>query len=251
MVGQHRTVAMVAETAPREWTYRVVNVFPHDSEAYTQGLIYRDGFLFESTGLKGRSTLRKVRLETGEVVQQVHLDPAYFAEGLTDWHEQLVQLTWTSHAGFLYDLSTFTLKRTFQYAGEGWGLTHDAENLILSDGSETLRFLDPATFREVRRVSVQENGQPVTQLNELEIVRGEVFANVWHSDRIAMIDPRSGSVSGWIELRGLLSAPYRMDSEAVLNGIAFDQTHDRLFVTGKLWPKLFEIRLEPASSQQR
>ena len=228
-----------------------MNVYPHDSEAYTQGLIYRDGFLFESTGLKGRSTLRKVRLETGEVVQQVYVDPAYFAEGLTDWHEQLVQLTWTSHAGFVYDLSTFTLKRTFQYVGQGWGLTHDAENLILSDGSETLRFLDPATFREVRRVSVQENGQPVTQLNELEIMRGEVFANIWHSDRIAMIDPRSGSVSGWIELRGLLSAPYRMGSEAVLNGIAYDQADDRLFVTGKLWPKLFEIRLEPASPRKR
>ena len=227
--------------------YRVVNEYPHDAAAYTQGLIYRDGFLFESTGLHGRSTLRKVKLETGEVVQRVPVDSTYFAEGLTEWNGQLLQLTWQSQLGFLYDLATFTLQRTFTYAGEGWGLTHDRTRLILSDGSARLRFLDPKTFQETGGVTVRDGTRNIRDLNELEYVRGEIFANVWHTDRIARIDPESGRVTGWIDLRGLLPRVYQLDPEAVLNGIAFDEAHDRLFVTGKLWPKLFEIRIEPRS----
>ncbi|MBZ5500097.1 MAG: glutaminyl-peptide cyclotransferase [Acidobacteriia bacterium] len=224
--------------------YRVVHAYPHDAAAYTQGLLYRDGFLFESTGLNGRSTLRKVRLESGEVIQRCAVDPKYFAEGLTDWGDQLIQLTWLSNIGFFYDLSTFKVRGTFRFSGEGWGLAHDRQRLIMSDGSSTLRFLDPATFQEIGRLAVKDRGESVKNLNELEVVRNEIFANVWHTDRIARIEPRSGQVVGWIDLQGLLPTSDRRDPEAVLNGIAYDAARDRLFVTGKLWPKLFEIRLE-------
>jgi glutaminyl-peptide cyclotransferase len=229
--------------SPALYTYRVVAAYPHDSEAYTQGLIYRNGSLYESTGLNGRSTLRKVKLETGEVVQHTRVATEYFAEGLTEWNGELIQLTWRSQLAFVYDMVTFARRRTCDYPGEGWGLTHDASGLVLSDGSEWLRFLDPTTFRETRRVRVEDRGTPVRDLNELEFVDGEIFANVWHTDRIARISPDSGRVTGWIDLRGLLSTGYRLDPEAVLNGIAFDAGRKRLFVTGKLWPKLFEIQV--------
>jgi len=225
--------------------YRIVNVYPHDPDAYTQGLIYRDGFLFESTGLNGRSTLRKVRLETGQVVQQHRLDRVYFAEGLTEWKGQLVQLTWQSQIAFVYDMVSLAPLRTIAFSGEGWGLTHDGRVLILSDGSEQLRFLEPTTMREIRRITVRSGNAPVRELNELEYVNGEVYANVWHTDRIARISPQSGRVIGWIDLRGLLSPVYRLDPEAVLNGIAYDAGRKRLFVTGKLWPRLFEIEIVP------
>jgi glutamine cyclotransferase len=221
----------------------VVRTYPHDPTAYTQGLIYRDGFLFESTGLNGQSTLRKVNIETGEVVQQHRLDRSYFAEGLAEWNGQLVQLTWHSGVAFVYDLTSFAPRRTLRYMGEGWGLTRDREGFILSDGTDQLRFLDPGTFREIRRVRVTDGGVPVRDLNELEYIRGEVYANVWHTDRIARIDPQSGRVTRWVDLRGLMSAGYRLEAEAVLNGIAYDSTGDRLFVTGKLWPRLFEIEV--------
>lgn len=224
--------------------YRVVNTYPHDSEAYTQGLLYRDGYLFESTGLRGRSELRKVRLESGEVIQRHVVDAKYFAEGLTDWEETLIQLTWQSNTGFVYGLSSFKLRRTFEFSGEGWGLTQDRERLIMSDGTSTLRFLDPVNLREIGRVAVKDGSQSVENLNELEFVQNEIYANVWHSDRIARIDPRSGQVVGWIDLTGLLANSDRKDPEAVLNGIAYDAGKNRLFVTGKLWPKLFEIRVE-------
>jgi glutaminyl-peptide cyclotransferase len=224
--------------------YRVLKVYPHDSGAYTQGLIYRDGFLFESTGLNGQSTLRKVRLETGEVVQQRRLDKAYFAEGLTEWNGQLVQLTWRSNIAFVYDLASFAPRRALRYTGEGRGLTRDREGFILSDGTAQLRFLHPDTFDEVRRVTVT-GGVPVRDSNELEYIRGEVYANVWHTDRIARISPQSGRVMGWIDLRGLMSTGYRLDPEAVLNGIAYDAAKNRLFVTGKLWPRLFGIEVVP------
>ena len=225
--------------------YRVVNIYPHDPDAYTQGLIFRDGFLFESTGRYGRSTLRKVELKTGRVVQQHRLDAAYFAEGLAEWNGQLVQLTWRSQLAFVYELVSFAPRRTFGYSGEGWGLTHNDQGFILSDGTETLRFLDPNTFRETRRVVVRDGGIPVKDLNELEYIRGEIHANVWHTDRIARISPQSGRVTGWIDLKGLISTAYRLDAEAVLNGIAYDADDNRLFVTGKLWPRLFEIEVVP------
>ncbi len=223
--------------------YEVVRAYPHDRGAFTQGLVYRDGYLYESTGLNGRSTLRKVTLETGAVLEQFELAPQYFGEGLTDWGSRLFQLTWKDGLAFVYDLSSFGVTGTFGYEGEGWGLTHDGSMLIMSDGTARLRLLDPATFEEFGSVTVREGGAPVANLNELEHVRGEVYANVWQTDRIATIAPATGQVTGWIDLRGLLTAADTATPVDVLNGIAYDAAGDRLFVTGKLWPKLFEIRL--------
>jgi glutaminyl-peptide cyclotransferase len=218
--------------------YRVVASYPHDPQAYTQGLVYRDGFLYESTGQRGRSDLRKVRLRTGEVVRKVALADRFFGEGLAIWRGRLIQLTWEAGTGFVYDLASFHERGTFSYEGEGWGLTHDRRHLIMSDGSATLRFIDPGSFEVVRRVQVHDGATRIDDLNELEYIRGEIYANVWQTDRIARIDPDSGRVNGWIDLSGLLQ-----DSghHGVLNGIAFDARHDRLFVTGKQWPRLFEI----------
>jgi glutaminyl-peptide cyclotransferase len=224
--------------------YRVVKSYPHDANAYTQGLIFRGGFLYESTGQHGQSTLRKVKLETGEVLQQRRIDSAHFAEGLAEWKGRLFQLTWQSNVAFVYDLATFAPITTLKYPGEGWGLTAGPDSFILSDGTADLRFLDPSTFKEIRRVTVRDGGTAIDQLNELEFVRGEVRANVWHTDRIARIDPRTGRVTGWIDLSGLMSM-YRLDAESVLNGIAYDPASQRLFVTGKMWPKLFEIQVVP------
>jgi glutaminyl-peptide cyclotransferase len=226
-------------------TYRLVNAYPHDPEAYTQGLVFVDGFLYESTGLNGRSTLRKVDLKTGTVVERIALDEKHFAEGLAAWGDALIQLTWRGGVAFVYDRATFRLERTMGYSGEGWGLTSDASTLFLSDGSSTLRALDPVSFTERRRLVVRDNGVEVRDLNELEVVEGEIFANVWHTDRIARIDPQSGDVRGWINLEGLLPERRRADPEAVLNGIAWDRAGRRLFVTGKLWPTLFEIQVVP------
>jgi glutamine cyclotransferase len=226
-------------------SYRVVHSYPHDSGAFTQGLIYLDGHLYESTGLNGKSSLRAEDLETGSILSFHDVPRQYFAEGLTDWGNTLVQLTWETHVAFVYDRATFHLLRTFHFDGEGWGLTHDGKSLILSDGTATLRFLDPSTFKETRRITVQDHGKPVLQLNELEFIHGEIYANIWHEDRIARISPATGKVIGWIDLAGLLPANQRSSTEAVLNGIAYDAAHDRLFVTGKLWPKIFEIKVVP------
>lgn len=223
--------------------YQVVRSYPHDPQAFTQGLIARDGVLFESTGLNGRSSLRKVRLETGEVLQRTSVDARYFAEGLTDWGNRLIQLTYTTKVGFVYDLASFTLQRTFDYTGQGWGLTHDTRRLIMSDGTSALRFLDPETFGETGRVTVTDQGKPIENLNELEWVQGQIFANVWLTDRIAIISPDSGRVAAWLDLAGI-RGPVRSGSDDVLNGIAYDAARDRLFVTGKLWPRLFEIRIK-------
>ncbi|HKW02404.1 MAG TPA: glutaminyl-peptide cyclotransferase [Vicinamibacterales bacterium] len=223
--------------------YEVVHAYPHDPEAFTQGLIYLDGFLYESTGLNGKSSVRKVKLETGEVLQRRDVDARYFAEGMTEWQGTLVQLTWQTRIGFVYDLATFAPKTTFGYLGEGWGLTHDATRLIMSDGTANLRFLDPATLTETGRVTVTDRTQPVTRLNELEFIKGEVYANVWGTDSIVRIAPETGQVTGWINLAGILPVADRTPGADVLNGIAYDAARDRLFVTGKQWSKLFEVRL--------
>lgn len=223
--------------------YGVVRVYPHDPKAFTQGLIYRNGFLFESTGINGQSTLRMVRLETGEVIRQHKLDPQHFAEGLTECNNRLIQLTWKSNFGFIYELTNFKTEKTFHYSGEGWGLTHDGKRLIMSDGGPRLRFLDQKTFKETGRIPVTHRHTPVSNLNELEFVKDEIFANIWKTDQIVRIDPRTGWITGWIDLRNLLPKEDRTKSVDVLNGIAYDAGKDRLFVTGKYWPKLFEIRL--------
>ena len=230
-------------------TYRVVHAYPHDQQAFTQGLVYIDGRLYESTGKEGRSSLREEDLESGRILRMSLVPDKYFAEGLTDWKNTLVQLTWQSHVALVYDRTTFHLLRTFTYPEQGWGLTHDAKSLILSDGSATLHLFDPETFRETRRITVKDKGKPVTELNELEYIHGQIYANVWHTDRIARISPASGRVLGWINLKGLMPRSQLTDDEAVLNGIAYDAAHDRLFVTGKLWPKIFEITLIPEKAK--
>jgi len=222
--------------------YEVVRSYPHDRDAFTQGLIFRDGVFYEGTGLNGRSGIRKVKLETGEVLQARPLAAEYFGEGITDWKGQIIQLTWQTEVGFVYDMKTFEQTKRWTYAGEGWGLTHDDTRLIMSDGSSQIRFLDPAALKETGRITVRDAAGPVNRLNELEYVKGEILANVWTTDRIARISPQDGRVTGWIDLSGLLP-PAERHADAVLNGIAYDAAGDRLFVTGKLWPRVFEIKL--------
>jgi glutaminyl-peptide cyclotransferase len=226
-----------------EYTFKVIQAFPHDPRAFTQGLVFHDGFLYEGTGLKGRSSLRKVRLETGEVIREVDLAPEFFGEGITILKNEVVQLTWQSQIGFVYNLSDFHLLRQFSYSGEGWGLTTDGREIFMSDGTPQIRVLDPRTLAEKRRFTARDGTTPIQALNELEYVEGEIFANVWQTNRIARISPQTGAVVGWIDLEGLLSPVYRLESGAVLNGIAYDAARKRLFVTGKLWPKIFEIRI--------
>ncbi len=226
------------------YSYEVVHNFPHDTNAFTQGLVFLDGALHESTGLKCQSTLRKVELETGKVLKQVEVPARYFAEGLALLNGKLYQLTWQDGKGFVYDLDSFRLEMEFTYAGEGWGLTTDGRSLIQSDGTDQLRFIDPITFEVKRTLSVSDQGRPVNRLNELEYIKGEIFANVWGTDLVVRIDPATGKVNGIIDFTGLLSRQDRERTE-VLNGIAYDPKGDRLFVTGKLWPKLFEVRLKP------
>lgn len=227
------------------YSYEVVNTWPHDTAAYTQGLVYDNGTLVESTGQYGESSLRRVELRTGKVLKLVEVPRQYFGEGATLLGGKIFQVTWTTRKGFIYDPESFTKLGEFAYDGEGWGLTDDGQHLILSDGTSHLRFLDPESFRTVRTVNVTDEGRPVRELNELEYVKGEIYANVWHTDMVARIDPRTGRVVGWVELKGLITDAERADSEAVLNGIAYDEAGDRLFVTGKYWPKLFEVRLRP------
>lgn len=227
--------------------FKVVRSYPHDPQAFTQGLFFHDGFLYEGTGLRGRSTIRKVEIETGRVVQAVELPPEVFGEGISQWGDRLIGITWQEQTAFVLDLRSFKLWRKFNYPGEGWGLTHNAKELVMSDGSAELRFLDPLSFKELRRVRVTADGRPVDQLNELEWVEGEIFANVWQTDRIARIDPRTGRVTAWIDLAGILPDDQRLNADAVLNGIAYDEKKKRLFVTGKLWPRLFEIQLTKPS----
>ena len=223
--------------------YHIVKIHPHDPGAFTQGLVFLDGVFYEGTGLKGKSSIRKVKPETGEVLQIQKIEDQYFGEGIAVVGDRIIQLTWQSGVGFVYDKNTFQRQRTFSYEGEGWGLTYDGTRLIMSDGTPTLRFVDPQTLKETGRLEVKDGGRPVDELNELEIVKGELFANVWPTDRIARINPKTGQVTGWLDLAGILDPRDRVNVD-VLNGIAYDVAGDRLFVTGKQWPKVFEIRLK-------
>jgi glutaminyl-peptide cyclotransferase len=233
-----------AQNAGHSDGYQIVHAYPHDPDAFTQGLVYLDGHLYESTGRYGKSSIRIVDLSTGRVLQHYDLAAKYFGEGLTSWGSDLVQLTWTSGLGFVYDRSSLAWKRSFQYEGEGWGLTHDDKQLILSDGTPVLRFLNPQSFSETKRISVtDEKGHPLSNINELEYIHGEIYANVWQTDQIVRISPRTGKILGWIDLTGLMDKSQLADPGSVLNGIAYDAKGDRLFVTGKLWPKLFEIKV--------
>ena len=230
-------------TAIPVYGFRVLGAFPHDRRAFTQGLVYQDGVLYESTGLYGQSSLRRVELETGRVLRQVTVAPEYFAEGLAIVGTRLIQLTWQSKVGFVYDKETFKRIGTFDYATEGWGLAYNGTHLVMSDGSDTLHLLDPVSLKEVKQIKITAAGEPVTRLNELEFVDGEVWANIWQTDRIARIDLATGSVRSWIDLSGLLGPEDRREPVDVLNGIAYDASGKRLFVTGKLWPRLFQIEL--------
>jgi len=226
------------------YTYEVVNVWPHDRTAFTEGLVYLQGILLESTGLNGRSTLRKVELQTGRVLQQVTLSSRYFGEGMTVLGGKVYQLTWQNQTGFVYDLESLKLEQEFTYTGEGWGLTTDGHSLIMSDGTNQIRFIDPATFKVTRTISVLDHGVPLKQLNELEYIKGELFANVWQTQSVVRIDPATGAIRGMIDFSGLLAPGDYAAGPDVLNGIAYDAAGDRIFVTGKNWPKLFEVRLK-------
>jgi glutamine cyclotransferase len=225
------------------YTYEVVNSWPHLTSHFTQGLVYHDGHIYESTGQYGSSVLCRLDLKTGKVEQKVDVEKEYFAEGMTILRDKIYQLTWQAHKGFVYDLKNFQRLGEFSYEGEGWGLTNDGESLIMSDGTHKLRFLDPTTFRVVRTIEVYDHDQPLMELNELEYIKGEIYANIWHSDKIVRIDPASGKILAWIDLTGLRRPEDGGNSDNVLNGIAYDEKKDRLFVTGKRWSRMYEIRL--------
>jgi glutamine cyclotransferase len=228
---------------PVNYSYRIVNVYPHDEAAFTQGLVIDNGVLYEGTGLYGNSSLRRIELETGEVLQLYDLPPQYFGEGITVFDGKIIQLTWRSNIGFVYDEESFDLLQNFSYSTEGWGITYDGSRLIMSDGSSNLYFLDPETFQKIGQVEVHDNGT-VKNLNELEYIQGKVYANIWLEDKIAIINPQTGQVEGWINLSGLYNME-NQDPNNVLNGIAYDAGSGRLFVTGKRWSQLFEIELIP------
>jgi glutamine cyclotransferase len=225
------------------YSVRIVHSFPHDRSSFTQGLEYHDGLLYEGTGLKGQSRLRVERLETGGIIRQVDVPEEYFGEGITVFGNRIFQLTWQAHIGFVYGRSTFRPLGRFRYSGEGWGLTNDGKQIYMSDGSAQIRCLDPASLHELRRITVHDGAREIPMLNELECVDGEIYANIWQTDRIVRFRPSNGAVTGWIDASGLLTADDQREPVDVLNGIAYDTAGKRLFVTGKLWPKLFEIQL--------
>lgn len=236
--------ATPATPATPVYSYEIVTTYPHDTKAFTEGLQYYDGELYESTGLNGESTLRREDLKTGKVLQSIDIAKEYFGEGIVIFGSKIFQLTYKSQIGFVYDLKTFKQLSTFSYNGEGWSFTTDGTNLIMSNGTDKLQFLDPNSLSVVKTVRVQEAGMPLMYINELEYIKGELWANIWGTDRIVRIDPESGEVKGWIDLAGLLS-PSDKQNVDVLNGIAYDAEHDRIFVTGKYWPKIFEIKVKP------
>jgi glutaminyl-peptide cyclotransferase len=238
-----------ATTAPVDG-YKVVAIYPHSTESYTEGFFYLDGKFYEGTGRNGQSAVMALDPKTGKPTVQHILPPQYFGEGIVDWGPHLLEWTWKSEICFVYDRATLQLVTQFNYKGEGWGITRTAAELITSDGSATLTFREPNTFLETHHIVVKDDGKSIDNLNELEFVKGEIYANVWHSDRIARIAPQDGHVIAWIDLTGLLPAAQKTEAEAVLNGIAYDAQHDRLFVTGKLWPTIFEIKIVPHYRQQ-
>jgi glutamine cyclotransferase len=228
-----------------EYGYEIVHTYPHDPGAFTEGLFYLDGLLYESTGLEKQSSIRKVKLETGEILLKKDLADQYFGEGIINWKDRLIELTYTTQVGFIYDLAGFQLQKLFEYKGEGWAMTQDGKQIYMSDGTPEIRMWDPETLKETGRITVRDQGQPVKYVNELEWVKGEIYANIWQTDRIARIDPATGNIVGWIDLKGLMSSSDQGSAQVdVLNGIAYDAKGDRLFVTGKKWPKLYEIRVK-------
>ena len=234
---------VTAQAAAPVEGYRVVARFPHSTDSYTEGFFCLNGMFYEGTGLEGHSAVLVTQPETGKVLQRLDLAPQFFGEGIVDWGPNLYEWTWQSHVGFVYDRLRLRKIRQFTYVGEGWGMTRTAKQIITSDGTATLRFRDPATFREVRHILVKDGTRPIEQLNELEYIKGEIYANIWHSDRIARISPQDGHVIAWIDLAGILPNDQRINAESVLNGIAFDAKNDRIFVTGKQWPTVFEIKV--------
>jgi glutamine cyclotransferase len=243
---------MAARAAIPVYEVDIVHIYPHDTSAFTEGLFYLNGYLYESTGLEQHSSIRKVRLETGEIVQKVDIPPQYFGEGIVNWQGHLISLTWKSQIGFVFDLNTFKLQKQFKYLGEGWALTRNDKQIIMSDGTPDLRFLNPKTLAQTGGIQVTLEGKPLANVNELEWVKGEIYANVWQTNWIVRIDPHSGQVVGVINLTGLLKQSDIVAGQTdVLNGIAYDAKGDRLFVTGKNWPKLFEIRLRKTGETTR
>ena len=239
------SMPMISHATPPVYGYKVVAKYPHSTSNYTEGFLFLNGLFYEGTGIEGHSQVLAEDPGTGQTVQHVDLPPQYFGEGIVDWGANLYEWTWKSHVCFVYDRFSLRIVKQFQYTGEGWGMTRSAKELITSDGTATLRFRNPETFAETRHIVVKDGARPVDQLNELEYIKGEIYANVWHSDRIARISPRDGHVIAWIDLKGILPDNQRVNGESVLNGIAYDAQHDRLFVTGKQWPAIFEIKVVP------
>ncbi len=245
--GLHQTasisVKLKSNLIPKNYSYKVIKTFPHDPDAYTQGLFYKDGFLYEGTGQKGASSIRKVEPETGKILQSVNLEEKHFGEGITFFNNKIYQLTWKSEVGFIYDFTTFKQIRTFNYNTQGWGLTTNGKELIMTDGSNVIYFMDPEGFTEIRHIEVFDNKEAIDSLNELEYINGDIYANVYMTDKIVIIDPKTGMVKGVIDFKGLLKDSDRTNDVDVLNGIAWDEAGKRLYVTGKLWPKLYQVEL--------
>jgi len=241
----NNTVYFLAADAPKVYGYEIVNEFPHDEKAFTQGFVFHDGYFYESTGQFGESTLRKTEIETGKVIRKVDLDKKYFGEGMTIYKGKIYQLTWRKKVGFIYDIDSFELERTFDYgkSKEGWGLTHDKQHLIKTDGTERIWFLDPETLVENRYIETYTNKRKAEKLNELEFVKGKIYANIWQQNSILIVNPQNGTIEAIVNLKGLQSKAGQQGEDYVLNGIAYDESTDRLFVTGKNWNKVFEIKL--------
>jgi glutamine cyclotransferase len=251
-LAQIITLLLAASTYPcfaaPVYGYKVVAKYPHSRESYTEGFFYLNGLFYEGTGMNGHSAVLAIKPETGLPVQHTEIPAQYFGEGIVDWGPNILEWTWQTHIGFVYDRFSMRVLRQFRYTGEGWGMTRNAKELITSDGTATLRFRNPETFAETRHITVHDRKLPIEQLNELEYIPtragGEIYANIWHSDRIARISPADGHVIAWIDLTGILPDVQRVNAESVLNGIAYDTQHDRLFVTGKQWPTIFEIKVD-------